>query len=220
MATRDLVRIALFAAVIGALGLLPKFDLPLAGGVPITAQSLGVMLAGIFLGPRNGALAVLLFLFVVALGVPLLAGGRGGLDRPSLHLSVVRIDEPARRAAWLARHLRDLPGSGIVYALTVSAAHDLAALLSDHGYPVAAYTGQTDPAEREQLVVGNAAPQEKREPRGQLEIADRVRRPGRHAGRLALDAEQELRADEQAAHGALDAALERATLASFAIERE
>jgi len=76
---------------------------------------------------------------------------RGGLDRPSLHLSVVRIDEPARRAAWLARHLRDLPGSGIVYALTVSAAHDLAALLSDHGYPVAAYTGQTDPAEREQL---------------------------------------------------------------------
>ena len=79
MTTRDLVRIALFAAVIGALGLLPKFDLPIAGGVPITAQLLGVMLAGIFLGARNGALAVLLFLFVVALGVPLLAGGRGGL---------------------------------------------------------------------------------------------------------------------------------------------
>ncbi len=76
---------------------------------------------------------------------------RGGLDRPSLHLSVVRIDEPARRAAWLAHHLRELPGSGIVYALTVSAAHDLAALLADHGHTVAAYTGQTDTAEREQL---------------------------------------------------------------------
>ncbi|WP_407445175.1 RecQ family ATP-dependent DNA helicase [Rhodococcus sp. (in: high G+C Gram-positive bacteria)] len=76
---------------------------------------------------------------------------RGGLDRPSLHLSVVRIDEPARRAAWLAQHLDELPGSGIVYTLTVSAARDLAALLSDHGYAVAAYTGQTDPAEREQL---------------------------------------------------------------------
>jgi len=76
---------------------------------------------------------------------------RGGLDRPSLHLSVVRIDEPARRAAWLAHHLRELPGSGIVYALTVSAAHDLAALLTDHGHTVAAYTGQTDTAEREQL---------------------------------------------------------------------
>ena len=76
---------------------------------------------------------------------------RGGLDRPSLHLSVVRIEEPARRAAWLARHLEDLPGSGIVYALTVSAARDLAALLSDRGYAVAAYTGQTEPTEREQL---------------------------------------------------------------------
>lgn len=79
MTTRDLVRIALFAAIIGALGLLPKFDIPLAGGVPITAQTLGVMLAGVMLGPRNGALAVLLFIFVVVLGAPLLAGGRGGL---------------------------------------------------------------------------------------------------------------------------------------------
>jgi len=76
---------------------------------------------------------------------------RGGLDRPSLHLSVVRIDEPARRAAWLAEHLGELPGSGIVYALTVSAAQDLAALLAERGYAVAAYTGQTDTAEREQL---------------------------------------------------------------------
>jgi biotin transport system substrate-specific component len=79
MTTRDLVRIALFAAIIGALGLLPKFDLPLAGGVPVTAQTLGVMLAGTVLGARNGALAVVLFLLIVALGVPLLAGGRGGL---------------------------------------------------------------------------------------------------------------------------------------------
>lgn len=79
MTTRDLVRIALFAAVIAALGVLPKFDLPLAGGVPITAQTLGVMLAGTVLGARNGALAVVLFLLLIALGMPLLAGGRGGL---------------------------------------------------------------------------------------------------------------------------------------------
>ena len=79
MTTKDLVRIALFAAIIGALGILPKFDLPLAAGVPVTAQTLGVMLAGTVLGPRNGALAVVLFLLIVALGVPLLAGGRGGL---------------------------------------------------------------------------------------------------------------------------------------------
>ncbi|GGG02608.1 ATP-dependent DNA helicase RecQ [Rhodococcoides trifolii] len=74
---------------------------------------------------------------------------RGGLERESLHLSVVRIPDPTARMAWLAEHLESLPGSGIVYTLTVAAANDLAALLRDRGLTVAAYTGQTDPAERE-----------------------------------------------------------------------
>jgi ATP-dependent DNA helicase RecQ len=51
--------------------------------------------------------------------------------------------------AWLAAHLPDLTGSGIVYALTVSAAEETAAMLAGAGYPVRAYTGRTDPAERE-----------------------------------------------------------------------
>ncbi|QNG18378.1 ATP-dependent DNA helicase RecQ [Rhodococcus triatomae] len=76
---------------------------------------------------------------------------RGGLERESLHLSVVHIPEPAARAAWLADRLAALPGSGIVYTLTVSAAADLAALLTEAGHTVAAYTGQTDPTEREHL---------------------------------------------------------------------
>ncbi len=76
---RHVARIALFAALIGALGLAPQVMLPFAGGVPITAQSLGVMLAGLILGPWRGALAVLVLLAVVAMGAPLLAGGRGGL---------------------------------------------------------------------------------------------------------------------------------------------
>lgn len=76
---RALVQIALYAAILAALGLLPKFNIPLAGGVPITAQTLGLMLAGAMLGPVRGFLSVLLFLFVVALGAPLLSGGRGGL---------------------------------------------------------------------------------------------------------------------------------------------
>lgn len=74
---RNLTHIALFAALIAALGLIPKFTL--AFGVPITAQSLGVMLCGTVLGSKRGGLAVLLFLLLVALGLPLLAGGRGGL---------------------------------------------------------------------------------------------------------------------------------------------
>ena len=74
---KNVVLIALFAALIAVLGMIPKIDL--ISGVPITAQSLGVMLCGTVLGARRGALAVLLFLLLVALGLPLLAGGRGGL---------------------------------------------------------------------------------------------------------------------------------------------
>ncbi len=76
---------------------------------------------------------------------------RGGLDRASLHLSVIRVADSRDRAAWLAQNLGSLPGSGIVYALTVSAAEDLAAVLAEQGHTVAAYTGRTDPAERETL---------------------------------------------------------------------
>ncbi|MGY4648116.1 RecQ family ATP-dependent DNA helicase [Mycobacterium sp. URHB0021] len=76
---------------------------------------------------------------------------RGGLDRESLRLSVVKAGNPAQRAAWLAAHIDSLPGSGIVYTLTVAQAHDVAALLREQGHQVAAYTGSTEAAEREQL---------------------------------------------------------------------
>jgi len=78
-AHRDLVRIAFFAAMIAVFGLVPRLDLPFLAGVPITLQTLGVMLAGLFLKPKHAAYAVLLFLFVVCLGAPFLSGGRGGL---------------------------------------------------------------------------------------------------------------------------------------------
>ncbi|WP_370332757.1 ATP-dependent DNA helicase RecQ [Mycolicibacterium hippocampi] len=76
---------------------------------------------------------------------------RGGLDRESLRLSVVNAGSPAQRAAWLAAHIDSLPGSGIVYTLTVAQAHDIAALLREQGHQVASYTGSTEAAEREQL---------------------------------------------------------------------
>ena len=74
---------------------------------------------------------------------------RGSLDRESLRLSVCRLPTSQARLAWLAEHLAELPGSGIIYTLTVAAAHDVASLLKDRGYPVAAYTGKTDPADRQ-----------------------------------------------------------------------
>ena len=73
---RDLARIAIFAALIVVLGMV---TIPIPGGVPITAQTLGVMLAGAVLGPRRAPLAVLLVLVLAAVGLPVLAGGRGGL---------------------------------------------------------------------------------------------------------------------------------------------
>lgn len=78
MSTRDLVLTALFAAIIVALGLLPPISLGFIP-VPITAQSLGVMMAGVVLGARRGAIAVLIVLVLVAIGLPVLSGGRGGL---------------------------------------------------------------------------------------------------------------------------------------------
>ncbi len=76
---------------------------------------------------------------------------RGGLARDSLRLGVLRSMSPEQRLGWLVAHLDELPGSGIVYTLTVSAAEDVAAALSDAGLPVASYTGRTDPADRERL---------------------------------------------------------------------
>lgn len=73
---RGLARIAIFAALIVVLGMV---TIPIPGGVPITAQTLGVMLAGTVLGPRRAPLAVLLVLVLAAVGLPVLVGGRGGL---------------------------------------------------------------------------------------------------------------------------------------------
>jgi biotin transport system substrate-specific component len=73
----DLARVAVLAAVIAVLGL--PGAISVLGGVPITAQTLGVMLAGAILGPWLGALCILVLLALVAVGLPLLAGGTGGI---------------------------------------------------------------------------------------------------------------------------------------------
>ncbi|WP_375488518.1 RecQ family ATP-dependent DNA helicase [uncultured Jatrophihabitans sp.] len=73
---------------------------------------------------------------------------RGSLDRASLRLGVAALPSTAHRLAWLADRLEQLPGSGIVYTLTVAAAQDVADYLRGRGLAVAAYTGQTEHAER------------------------------------------------------------------------
>lgn len=76
---------------------------------------------------------------------------RGELDRESLHLGVLKLPTAQARFAWLAERLGELPGSGIIYTLTVAAAHEVASFLRHHGFEVAAYSGKTEPAERERI---------------------------------------------------------------------
>lgn len=83
---------------------------------------------------------------------------RGALDRESLRLAVVQLPDPTARLGWLAEHLPTIPGSGIVYALTVSAAEETARFLREQGMEVLPYTGRTDPDERrsaEDALLGN-----------------------------------------------------------------
>lgn len=75
---KDLALIAIFAAITAALGLIPPIFVPVSA-VPITAQSMGPMLAGAILGARRAAASQALFIVLVAVGLPLLAGSRGGL---------------------------------------------------------------------------------------------------------------------------------------------
>ncbi|MXP23971.1 DEAD/DEAH box helicase [Gordonia sp. HNM0687] len=79
---------------------------------------------------------------------------RGALARRSLHLNVIDALSPIERYGWVAEYLPQLPGSGIVYVLTVADADRLVnAITAVHGidYPVAAYTGQLDAQRRHEL---------------------------------------------------------------------
>jgi ATP-dependent DNA helicase RecQ len=73
---------------------------------------------------------------------------RGPLDRDSLRLAVVTLPAAAQRLGWLAARLGELPGSGIVYTLTVAAAYETAAFLREQGFPVTAYSGRDEQADR------------------------------------------------------------------------
>lgn len=131
MSTKDIAVIALFAALTAALALFPPITVP-GINVPITAQTLGVMLAGSILGARRGFLAMLLFLGLVAIGLPVLSGGRGGLGvfaGPTagflvawpLGAYVVGLLAERLRTGAVALFLANIVGGiGVVYALGIA----------------------------------------------------------------------------------------------------
>lgn len=79
MKIKEITFVAVFAAVMGALGVVPPIMLSFTP-VPITLQTLGVLLAGGVLGARLGAMSQTIFLLLLAAGMPLLSGGRGGIS--------------------------------------------------------------------------------------------------------------------------------------------
>ena len=112
----------------------------LPAGIPVlattaTANSRVVEDVTEVLGLRDGDTADVLVL-------------RGSLDRESLHLTVLALPSSPHRLAWLAEHLAELPGSGIIYTLTVAASHEVANYLREHGISAVAYSGQTEQTER------------------------------------------------------------------------
>ena len=83
---------------------------------------------------------------------------RGPLVRPSLRLYTVKLDRPAKRLAWLADFLPELPGSGIVYTLTIQDAERVAAWLQSKGIAASAYHSDIPAEERvraEEQLLGN-----------------------------------------------------------------
>ncbi len=82
MKLKDLMYVSMFVAIMGVLGVLPPILFAFTP-VPITLQTLGIMLSGSVLGARLGpkyaALSQILFLLLVMTGLPLLSGGRGGI---------------------------------------------------------------------------------------------------------------------------------------------
>lgn len=141
---RKLAYVALFAALIAVLGLLPRIDL--IAGVPITFQSLGVMLAGAVLGARMGALAALLFVGLLALGLPLLSGGANlwsVLYTPRIGY-VIAFPVAAFVTGWLTERLTALP---LHVAAGVAAVGGGMVTLYAIGIPVAAWMNDLTLAE-------------------------------------------------------------------------
>ena len=118
MTSKDMALVASLAALTAALGLMPAIPLPVLP-VPITAQTLGVMIAGGLLGPRRGAAAMSLVVILVAIGLPVLAGGRGGMGvffGPSAGF-LLAWPLGAAVTGWLALNAKSVPQLSLAVVL-------------------------------------------------------------------------------------------------------
>ena len=77
ISTKDIVHVSLFAAITC---ILAPNSIPLAGGVPISLASLVAMLAGVMLGKKKGALSILIYVLIGAIGLPVFSGYKAGVS--------------------------------------------------------------------------------------------------------------------------------------------
>jgi len=89
-----------FAAVLVLFCLLAPIKLMFASEIPVTLQSLLVVLTGLLLGARSGALLVSIYLILGALGLPIFANGSSGIEKFSGATAGFLFSFPI--AAWCA----------------------------------------------------------------------------------------------------------------------
>ena len=81
---------------------------------------------------------------------------RGELDRPSLILQTIRLPTQAERLAWIADRLETIPGSGIIYTLTIRDSNRVAEWLQSRGLDVHAYSARSENrSDLEQMLLEN-----------------------------------------------------------------
>lgn len=102
MKTKDLVLCAMFVALI-AVGAFIKIPVPV---VPFTLQFLFTMLAGLLLGPVNGALAVVVYIVLGLIGLPIFTqgGGPGYIFQPSFGY-IIGFAVGTFVTGWIAEHM-------------------------------------------------------------------------------------------------------------------
>jgi biotin transport system substrate-specific component len=152
-AAADVALVATFAAFIAVCAILPAIPVP-GSAVPITLQTFGVMLAGLVLGARRGALTALLYLAIGAAGLPVFAGGAGGVGVfASLSAGyLVAFPLAAALAGYLASRTGGLRPSVRYVALFAAATAASLLLIHPIGIAVMGWRGGMSPTEA--IVVG------------------------------------------------------------------
>lgn len=149
---RSVALVAVFTALLVAAAVVP--GIPVGGfGVPITLQTLAVLLTGLVLGPGRGGVAVLVYLLLGFVGLPVFSAGQSGLQVLSgptagyllsfvvaavvVGLAARTVVRRARRSLWVPL----LVAAAVVTSVAVVHALGVAGLMVNLRLPLSAAIG-------------------------------------------------------------------------------